>query len=725
MKVGQPSFTSGELDPSLHARADLALYRTGLDTCYNYMVMPQGGARNRPGTAYVATTRSSAVARLIPFAYNDDDSYLLEFTANRMRVFRNGAAVLLTETQPAWANGVSYVQGDIVNHPAGVWYSCYLAHTSATGHDAPGSGSNWEDYWILLTDVTGGTLFEMYHPYTQAQLDVMDFEQNADTIILAHYSHEPAKLLRSNHDAWTLTDLTYTPAQPAPTGLSGSGGAGTSYNYVVTAVNAESLEESLPCTSATNLEDGGTLTWTDAAGASKYNVYKQEQGIYGYIGTSSDGTTGFKDTKLIALTDDTPPASRDPFGSTAQFPTSVAFHEQRLVFGGADPQRVSTSQTGNYYNFSVSEPANDSDAMDLDIVTNKIATIRYLVSQIDLLVFTAGAEARITSGDNGFAISNLRRKQQSSYGCAIGLKPQIVGDKILFIQRGGKNVRDFAYSFEADKFTGGDLSVVAKHLFENNPVLRWAFANEPYPIMWMVMTDGTLVGMTIAQEHEVLAFHKHEIPGGIVEDIVAVPEGDSTSVYMVVQRTVNSSTVRYIEKFVDWNFTTIVDAKFLDCHLTGTITGSTISGLSHLEGETVTAFIGGDVDADLVVSSGSITLSNTYTNATACVGIPYTSRLKTLEPPIQDAYGSEMSVARLQLKVLNTRGVWAGPDENNMVELPTRDLEAWGDPTSTKTGNIEIVIEPTWETRGQVVIEQRDPLPSFVLSLTPDVEVGG
>lgn len=720
MKVGQPSFTSGELDPSLHARADLALYRTGLDTCYNYMVMPQGGARNRPGLAYIGATKDNLVTRLIPFAYNDDDSYLLEFTANRMRVYRNGGLVLLDGTQPAWSNGTDYVQGDIVDYPNGVYYSCYTAHTSATGLNRPGDGSSWTDYWIALTDDE----FEMYHPYTAAELAVLDFEQNADTIILVHYSHEPAKLLRSAHDAWTLTDLTYSPAQPAPTALSGSGGAGTSYNYVVTAVNAETLEESLPCTSAVNLEDGGTLTWTDATGAGKYNIYKEEQGIYGFIGVSSDGTTGFKDSKLIALTDDTPPSERDPFASTSQKPTCVAFHEQRLVFGGSEPQKISTSQTGNYFNFSVSEPANDSDALDLDIVTNKIATIRYLVSQIDLLVFTAGAESRVTSGDNGFALSNLRRKQQSSYGCAIGIKPQIVGDKILFVQRGGKNVRDFAYSFEADKFTGGDLSVVAKHLFESNAVQRWAFANEPYPIMWMVMADGTLVGMTIASEHEVLAFHKHETDG-VVEDIVALPEGDSTSVYMVVQRTVNSATVRYIEKMVEWNFATIADAKFLDSHLTGTITGSTISGLDHLEGETVTAFIGGDVDSDLVVSSGQITLSNTYTSATACVGLPYTARLKTLEPPIQDAYGNELSVSRLQMKVLDTRGLWAGPDENNMVELPPRDLEAWGDPTSTKTGNIEIVIEPTWDNRGQVVVEQRDPLPSFILSMTPDVEAGG
>jgi len=204
-----------------------------------------------------------------------------------------------------------------------------------------------------------------------------------------------------------------------------------------------------------------------------------------------------------------------------------------------------------------------------------------------------------------------------------------------------------------------------------------------------------------------------------------VPEGDETGVYFVVKRTINSSEVRYIERLSDWNFATIEDATFLDSHATGTITGTTISGLSHLEGEDVSVLIDGDVVSGLTVSSGSITLPRTYTSATACVGLPYTSRLQSLEPPLQDAYGNEMSVARVQLRVLNTRGVWAGPDEDNMTEMPTRDLEDWGDPPQPVTDILEIVIEPTWANRGKITIEQRDPLPSYILALVPDVEVGG
>ena len=127
----------------------------------------------------------------------------------------------------------------------------------------------------------------------------------------------------------------------------------------------------------------------------------------------------------------------------------------------------------------------------------------------------------------------------------------------------------------------------------------------------------------------------------------------------------------------------------------------------------------------LTVSSGSVTLPRTYTSATAVAGLPYTSRLKSLEPPLPEAYGNEMSVARVQVRVQNTRGLWAGPNESEMTEYPTRNLEDWGDPPQPVTDTLEIVVEPTWADGGVVVVEQRDPLPSFILALVPDVEVGG
>ena len=724
-KIGQASFTSGELDPALHARADLELYRTGLDTCYNYLIEPQGGARNRPGWQYINEVKTSASKkRLVPFAFNDDDSYLLEFGAGYFRVYRNGELVLLSSAPAAWADTTVYALGDYSAN-GGVNYYCKQAHTSSAANDEPGSGTNWTDYWYALTD----DIVEIPHPLVQADLEYFDLEQNADTLSVTHIDHYPFKITRYDHDVWTVETMTYAPSIAAPTGLSASGGSGTSESYVVTAVAEDTLEESLPSSSVSANEGdgstpGGHITWTDSTGGVKYNVYKDLNGIYGFIGTASDGATGFYDDKYAPQVDDTPPASRDPFASTSQYPSCVTYHEQRQSFGGARPQRLDHSQTGNYFNFSVSEPAKDGDSLTLDIITNKIAQIRYLISQSDLLVFTAGAEVRVTAGDNAYVLANLKRKKQSEFGCAAGVRPLIVGDAVLFVQRGSKGVRDFAYSFEKDKFSGGDISVIAKHMLADRKIVKWAYQPEPWPVVWSVCDDGVMLGLTIAKEHDVLAWHRHETYGEF-EDVCAVPEGDGTAVYAVIKRTVNGATVRYIERLATWSFTTIEDAQFLDSFVTGTITGSTISGLDHLEGETVSALVGGDVIQDLLVSGGAVTLPRTYTAAKACVGIPYTSRLKTLEPYIQDAYGNELSIARVQFRILNTRGLWAGPSEDAMTEAPTRNDELWGNPTEAKTGIVELVIEPTWSERGHIVLEQRDPLPSYILAMVPDVQTGG
>lgn len=724
-KIGQAAFTSGELDPALHARADLELYRTGLETCYNFIVEPQGGARNRPGTEYVVEVKDSTSAkRLVTFAFNDDDTYVLEFGEEYFRVLRNGAQVLLPSTPATWADTTAYVQGDYVAD-TGVNYYCKQDHTSAAANDQPGTGTNWTDYWHALTD----DIVEVPHPFLQAELRYFDVEQNADVLSLSHVNHYPMKLTRSDHHKWLLETMTFEPSIEAPTGLSAAGGSsGDTQSYKVTAVATDSLEESLPSSAVSaregNPDNADTITWTDVTDAVKYNIYKEKNGVYGFIGTSSDGASGYTDEKLAPETDDTPPASRDPFDTSTQYPAAVAYHEQRQTFGGAEPQRLDLSQTGNYFNFSVSEPAKDGDSLTLDIITNQIAQIRYVISQLDLLVFTAGAEVRVTSGENAFVLDNLKRKKQSEFGCARGVKPLLVGDAVLFAQRGGQGVRDFAYSFEADKFTGGELSVPSKHLLSTRKIVSWAYQSEPWTVVWAVCDDGVLLGLTIAKDHDVLAWHWHETDGEF-EDVVTVPQGDTTEVYFVVKRTVNGSDVRYIEKLSTWDYTDIEDVTFLDSHVTGTITGTTISGLDHLEGEVVTALVGGDVVEGLTVTSGAVTLPRTYTSAAACIGLGYTSRLKTLEPPLTDAYGNEMSVARVQFRVLETRGLWAGPNVDIMTEAPTRNLEGWGTPNQPVTGIVEVVIEPTWDERGQVVLEQRDPLPSHILAMIPDVTVGG
>ena len=91
----QKSFSGGEISPSLYARVDQVKYANGLKTCRNSMVMRHGGTTNRPGTVFVAEVKdSSKTVRFIPFIFNSDQTYVLEFGDQYMRVLRNGAQVV-------------------------------------------------------------------------------------------------------------------------------------------------------------------------------------------------------------------------------------------------------------------------------------------------------------------------------------------------------------------------------------------------------------------------------------------------------------------------------------------------------------------------------------------------------------------------------------------------------------------------------------------------------
>lgn len=845
MKVLQSSFTGGELDPSVHGRPTLDLYTRGLATCLNYIVQVQGGVRNRPGLRYVnATKQQNGPARLVPFAYNDDDVYLLEIGAGYMRVYRNGALVLLPSAPSAWVTATAYAVTDHVAND-GVNYYCHTAHTSGATTE-PGTGVDWENYWHALE----GDIVEIPVPFNQAALDTFDFEQTGDIIAVTHGSYPPAEIRRDDHHLWRYEPLTFAPSMAAPTSLAAqwngtvggsqnlqhtvavaavdSGGdltpaanftfsapsrlawkvgeridvtwdavpsavsylvfwaqtsydladfpetfylqasvasnswsgapvyggtpansfafggfvdtvdnlnvefvtsqAGVQRDYAVTAIDADTGEESLPAfisvitdkDSEWKEDEYVDLDWDDDVTASKWHVYKALNGLYGFIGSAATNT--FRDDKIAPEIDDGPPVARNPFPS-APYPTCVTHHEQRRVYGGAEPQRVDMSVVGFPKNFGIREPAADNDALELTIQSTKVAQIRHVLSAQDLLVF-AGSEFRITSGDNPFVLDNLKRRQQSDFGVEAGLRPMQAGDSVLFVPRGGQAVRDFKYSFNEDKFSGGDLSVQSKHLLTERRIVSWAYQSEPNPVVWMVCDDGVLLGLTLAPEHEVVGWHRHTTDG-VFERVVVLPDSQFDVVYALVKRTIGGQDAYYIERLERWEIGAIEASKFLDSHLTGTITGNTITGLSHLEGKTVTAFVGGDVIPDLVVASGAVTLPRTYTSAAACVGLPYTARLRTLEPPVQEGYGNELSIARLQIRLLHTRGVFAGPSETDLTEMPTRDLEDWGEPNQPRTGLVEIVIEPSWTERGHLVIEQPDPLPSYILALVPEVEVGG
>jgi hypothetical protein len=730
VRAYQPSFTGGEVAPSLYARTDLTKYSTSLRTCLNFFVMPHGGAATRPGLEFVCEIKdSSKRVRLIPFAFSTTQTYVLEFGNLYMRVIKDGGRVV-TAGVAAWLTLTAYAVADLRTE-SGTTYYCTEAHTSGTFATDLAAGK-----WSALT----GTIYEIPTPYLEADLARLNFTQSADTMYLVHPSYAPRKLTRTGHTSWTLAQVSFAPETSAPTGVSstptGTGGTAATMNYKVTAINDETGEESLP--SSVSTATGWTestwpaaayvaTSWTAVTGCTQYKVYKDDNGIYGFLGVTEAVT--FKDDNISADVSDTPPGARNPFDATDKYPATASFYEQRLYYGAtnASPQTVYGSNINSYNNFNTSRPAGDDEAITFTIASGQVSEVRHIIPLREMILLTSGGEWKVSgNGDLALSPSTIAIKPQSFRGSA-RVRPLVIGDTIIYLQDKGSIVRDLAYKLESDGFTGTDLSVLSNHLFDGYTITDWSYQQVPYSIVWAVRSDGALLGFTYMREHEVWAWHRHTTDGTF-EAVATISEGAEDAAYFVVNRTIGGTTKRFIERLHSRQFTAVSDYFGVDCGLTydGTA-ATTISGLDHLEGEEVSIFADGDVLSRQTVVSGDITLPRAYSKVH--VGLPYDCDLETLDVDAGAGQGGTIqgrkkSIAKVTLRVLKSRGFRAGPSSDKLLQTKMT-ITNYDEAIAAYTGDQELVLSPTWNSNGRVFIRQSDPAPLTVLAIMPDIEVGG
>lgn len=596
MILSQRSFSGGELAPSLYARVDTNKYSTGLRTCRNMQIMRHGGAQNRSGTYFIGEVKDSTKAvKLIPFIFNDTQTYVLEFGDQYMRVIRdsayqydltltitgitnaNPAVLTYTGTDPSNGEEV-YISGVIgnmstyvnnrnfkivnINTVANTFELDYMDGTNV-------NSTTWGSY------TSGGTAKRVYTistPYVEADLQDIQYVQSADIITLAHPNYAPRELSRTGHTSWTLSTITFAPLQAAPTGLSNTGAAGSTTNWVVTAVATETYEESLASsstgTSATPTSGSPiTVSWSAASGAQSYNIYKSLNGVYGFIGSAVG--TSFIDTGIAVDPEETPPASRNPFNATDDYPSTVTYFQQRLSFANTNnnPETVWTSRTGHYKNFTTSNPLQDDDAVTFTMSGRQVNSVRHLLDLGRLLVLTSGGEWTATGGVGDVLTPTTINLKQYSYNGSSILQPVVIGNNALFLQSRGTIVRDLTFDYQVDGYTGNDLTIFSTHLFEEDTIIDWAYQQIPNSILWAVRSDGTLLGFTYVKEHQVFAWHRHDF-NGTVENVISIPNGSVDEVYIVVKRTINGSTKRYIERMTDRLVIDVIDNIFMDSTLT-------------------------------------------------------------------------------------------------------------------------------------------------------------
>lgn len=334
-----------------------------------------------------------------------------------------------------------------------------------------------------------------------------------------------------------------------------------------------------------------TISWTAVAAAGRYSIYKQDNGVYGWIGDSD--TTSFTDDNIAPDLTVSPPRYRNPFFSSGDYPAAVGFHEQRRVMGGSNdnPNLSEFSVAGDINNYAFSTPSQADDAFGARLVSDEVNQIRHYVPGDDLIVLTAGDEWRVYAADeSGFQATSIKQKSQTSWGAAHP-KPLKVNGTILFVQENEAVIRSIGYDLSADAFVGkDDLTLFVPHIFRTKTIERWAFSRNPSPTAFVVRSDGLMPCMTFNEEQSVLAWSLLETDGEFEEVATIRPSAlyPDEFPYFVVKRVLNGRTVRYIERLHSRRFTDVRDCFFVDCGLSYD-TPITVTGISSANPVVITA----------------------------------------------------------------------------------------------------------------------------------------
>lgn len=592
----QRNFSAGELTPSLYGRVDTSKYQTGLRTCRNALVLRHGGLANRPGTQFVGEVKdSSKSVRLIKFVFNSSQTYILEFGDLYMRVIQDGVHLTdltLTITGATQANPcvVTYTGTDPVNgeevYISGITgaIGTYLNNRNFKIANVNAGANTFElqtmdsvnyDTSGLGLYTSGGTAERIYTiatPYVEADLMDLSYVQSADVITIAHPSYAPRELARVAATNWTLNTVSFAPSLSAPTGLAVSGVAGTVAYWVVTSVATDTYEESIASSSvgANSVPTSGaprTLTWNTVSGAVEYNVYRAQNGVYGFIGVAVGLT--FTDTGFTPDVNDTPPVTRNPFNATGDYPSAVTYIQQRLSFANTNnnPEKCWLSRTGFFNNFTISSPIQDDDAVTFTLAGRQVNAVRHLIDIGKLIIFTTAGEWSVEGDSAGVIRPTDVNPKQHSYNGASTLPPIVLSGNALYVQARGSVVRDLGFDYQIDGYRGNDLSIFSSHLFEGYTLSDWDYQQIPNSVVWGVRSDGTLLGLTYIREQQILGWHRHDTEGTF-ENVCVIPEGNEDVVYYVVNRTVDGRVVRYIERMYTRFVDDIDDSVFVDSALT-------------------------------------------------------------------------------------------------------------------------------------------------------------
>lgn len=416
-------------------------------------------------------------------------------------------------------------------------------------------------------------------------------------------------------------------------------------------------------------------------------------------------------------------------GKSGDYPGAVTYYEQRRWFAGTNvrPNNVWATKSGTESDMSYSLPSQDDDRIAVRVAARESNRIQHLVPLSRLMILTSAADWCVSPLNSDAITPSSMSVRPQSYVGANNVQPLIINSTMIYAASRGGHLRECGYSYEAGGYISNDICLRASHLFANNNIVDMAYAKSPWPIAWCINDQGELIALTYVPEQQVGAFSTVKTNNGIFRSCCVVAEGDEDILYCVVERIIAGQNAIYVERMSEREYTSLSMCNFLDS--SGTYIGdpkTEISGLTWLEGMKVTIVADGSVEEPQVVTNGKITVSEP--SKVVHVGLAYTADAQTLPVAmaLQDgSYGSmhQKNVRAMSVRVINSNGIQAGKDFEDLREFPARSVEAAGAPPELITDEIDVPIQGNWNRSGQVCIRQAYPLPMKIVSMTTTLEV--
>lgn len=692
-KYTQTKFTAGEVSPAVSNRVDLDWYGSALSKCSNAYVKAQGGVYNREGSRFIGEVgeSSSGEATLIPFSYNKTQSYILVFGKNNLEI---------------------------------IYKDSYL------------------------TNINNNSRIRIATTYTLPHL--IRYAGFADTMTLVDGHNIPHELKRLGHQEWTITPIDFAISLAAPSGVVITSTAKEPkedkvYSYAVTSVSKDGkeslpLKKDSPSIAFLGQSSGAKLVISSSDTAESFNIYKSISagtGLYGFIGRCErlgGGVGTFVDQNYAPDLAISPPLNNDPFIAPGNRPRTTGFYQQRRIFASTsrDPQKIFCTETGDINSMRHSLPLRATDSITQDIVSDSINEIRHIIAFEGLIVLTSEGELKVTEGENYvISPSTFGARVVSNYGSS-GVTPVSIGDTVIFSQEQGARLIGINSSLSAlgtvNGVIGTDLTLRAEHLFEGSTITDISYCKEPNSILWIVLSNGNLVGLTYNKEQKLWAFHQHNTQGRY-RSIATIPNGNVSSAYYMVDRRIDGVLKKYVEKFEERRDTNsnVATSFFVDCGTLFTgIPQSSFRGLWYLNNMDVSVLADGRQISGLKVSPhGVLTLPNGLTASKLQVGLGYKTEINTLpiDSPQNSMIGNPKTVGKVTVNMLNTDKLTIAPI-NDIEIVPVGDSAHYDSNVGTdgilRSGVSDYHIDAAVTEFGRISVTHDTPLPMCILSLTLD-----